>query len=82
MRWLAVASNIGALHGILLPVNLWRLLEMQRLTRRVRRASVADTHDGLWLQPHMRRRRLATGTVLFRKFDPVDRLDMLVKGQM
>jgi len=30
----------------------------------------------------MRRRRLATGTVLFRKFDPVDRLDMLVKGQM
>ena len=96
LRWLAVASNIGfviygwvhpsplilALHGILLPVNLWRVLEMQRLTRRVRRGSVADTHYGLWLQPHMRRRRLAAGTVLFRKGDPVDRLYMLVEGQM
>lgn len=96
LRWLAVASNVGfviygwvhpsplilALHGILLPVNLWRVLEMQRLTRRVRQANVADTKSGLWLQPHMRRRRLAAGTVLFRKGDAVDRLYMLAEGQM
>lgn len=96
LRWLAVGSNLGfmvygyvhpsplilALHATLLPVNLWRVLEMQRLTRRVRRAGVADARSGLWLQPHMRRRRMAAGSVLFRKGDPADRLYMLAEGEM
>ena len=96
LRWLAVASNLGfivygfvhpsplilGLHATLLPVNLWRVLEMQRLTRRVRRASAADDQSGLWLQPHMRRRRMAAGSVLFRKGDPADRLYMLAEGEM
>jgi CRP-like cAMP-binding protein len=97
LRWLAVASNVGfviygwvhpsplilALHATLLPVNLWRVLEMQRLTRRVRHASSADsTQSDQWLQPHMRRRRMAAGSVLFRKGDPADRLYMLAEGQM
>lgn len=96
LRWLAVASNLGfivygflhpsplilALHGTLLPVNLWRVLEMQRLTRRVRQASLAELRSGLWLQPHMRRRRLPAGTVLFRKGDRADRLYLLAEGEM
>ncbi len=96
LRWLAVASNIGfivygyihpsplilALHATLLPVNLWRVLEMERLTSRVRRASAADDQSGLWLQPHMRRRRMAPGSVLFRKGDAADRLYMLAEGEM
>lgn len=96
LRWLAVASNLGfivygflhpsplilGLHATLLPVNLWRVLEMQRLTRRVRRASAADDQSGLWLQPHMRRRRMAAGSVLFRKGDAADRLYMLAEGEI
>ncbi len=96
LRWLAVASNIGfmiygavhpsplilALHATLLPVNLWRVLEMERLTRRVRRASAADARSGLWLQPHMRRRRMPAGSVLFRKGDLADRLYLLAEGEM
>ncbi len=96
LRWLAVGSNLGfivygylhpsplilALHATLLPVNLWRVLEMQRLTRRVRRASVTDARSDLWLQPHMRRRRMPAGSVLFRKGDPADRLYMLAEGEM
>ena len=96
LRWLAVASNVGfivygavhpsplilALHATLLPVNLWRVLEMERLTRRVRRASVADAQSGLWLQPHMRRKRMPAGSVLFRKGDLADRLYLLAEGEM
>ncbi len=96
LRWLAVGSNIGfmlygylhpsplilALHAALLPVNLWRVLEMQRLTRRVRSANVAELRTGLWLQPHMRRRRMAAGSVLFRKGDTADRLYLLAEGEM
>jgi hypothetical protein len=96
LRWLAVGSNLGfivygfvhpsplilALHAALLPVNLWRVLEMERLTRRVRRATLTDAQYGLWLQPHMRRRRMAAGSVLFRKGDAADRLYMLAEGEM
>lgn len=96
LRWLAVGSNIGfmvygyvhpsplilALHATLLPVNLWRVLEMQRLTRRVQRASATGDTSGLWLQPHMRRRRMPAGGVLFRKGEPADRLYMLAEGEM
>jgi CRP/FNR family transcriptional regulator, cyclic AMP receptor protein len=96
LRWLAVGSNLGfmiygyvhpsplilMLHATLLPVNLWRVLEMQRLTRRVRAASVADVRSGLWLQPHMRRRRMRAGSVLFRKGDLADRLYLLAQGEM
>jgi len=96
LRWLAVGSNLGfmlygyvhpsplilALHATLLPVNLWRVLEMQRLTRRVQSASVSDVRTGLWLQPHMRRRRMRAGSVLFRKGDLADRLYLLAEGEM
>lgn len=92
LRWLALASNLGfvvyglvqpnwlmlALHATLLPLNLWRVLEMQRLTRRVRRAGVAG--NGVWLQPHMRRKRLKPGAVLFKKGDTADRLYVLAEG--
>ena len=94
LRWLALASNLGfvvyglvqpnwlmlALHAALLPVNLWRVLEMQRLTRRVRRAGVAGS--GVWLQPHMRRKRLKAGAVLFKKGDTADRLYVLAEGRL
>lgn len=97
LRWLAVTSNIGfilygvlhpaplvlALHAALLPINLWRVLEMLRLTRRVRQAQ-ADGSSSLkvWLQPYMKRKRLKPGAVLFKRGDPADRLYVLAEGKL
>ena len=94
LRWLAVASTVGivvygvvapnwlmlALHAALVPVNLWRVLEMQRLTHRVRQAGVAGS--SVWLQPHMLRKRLKAGSTLFSKGDLADRLYVLAEGRL
>jgi hypothetical protein len=96
LRWLAVGSNLGfivygalfpslpmlALHVLLLPINLFRAVEMIRLTRRVNAAAQAHDTSGLWLRPYMKRRRLKAGTVLFRKGDEADHLYMLASGRI
>jgi CRP/FNR family cyclic AMP-dependent transcriptional regulator len=96
LRWLAVASNLGllvygvlhpspitlALAALLLPVNIWRAVEMMRLTRRVRSASEAGDLAGLWLKPYMKKRRRAAGRVLFRKGDRARGLYMLAQGEL
>ncbi|MFY9509390.1 MAG: hypothetical protein WAQ05_00265, partial [Rubrivivax sp.] len=62
LRWLAVGSSVGfllygvlapslqllALHAVLLPIHLWRVAEMARLTRRVKAAAAASDTSGLW----------------------------------
>lgn len=96
LRWLAVASNAGfivygllhpallilALHLTLLPINLWRVAEMHRLTRRVRRAAAAGSQVQVWLRPYMKRRRLKPGAVLFSRGDVADRLYFLAEGRL
>ena len=96
LRWLAVGSNVGlliygALHpspttlavaACLLPINLYRAVEVTRLTRRVQNAGVEADLASLWLRPHMKARKHKAGTVLFRKGDKADRLHLLVDGQM
>lgn len=97
LRWLALGGNVGfvvyglahpapmvfLLHAALLPINLWRVLEMQRLTRHVRAAGTLQA-DALLasLQPFMRRSRLAAGAELFRAGDFADRLYLLAKGRL
>ncbi|CAD5371783.1 Cyclic nucleotide-binding domain-containing protein [Rubrivivax sp. A210] len=96
LRWLAVGGNIGfivyglahpapmvaVLHAALLPINLWRVLEMWRLTRRVMRAEAAGSELRVWLQPYMKRRRLRAGAVLFRHGDRADRVYALAEGRL
>jgi CRP-like cAMP-binding protein len=96
LRWLAVGSNMGfmvygalfpslpmmVLHAVLLPINVYRAAEMVRLTRRVNAAAAERDTSGLWLRPYMKRRRLAAGTVLFRKGDTADHLYMLAEGRI
>lgn len=96
LRWLAVASNAGfivyglmhpallilALHLTLLPINLWRVAEMHRLTRRVRRAAAPGSAVQVWLRPYMRRRHIKRDEVLFRRGDPADRLYFLADGRL
>ena len=96
LRWLTVGSNLGlltygALHpspitlavaATLLPINIYRAVEVTRLTRRVHRASAAADLAALWIRPHMTARRLKAGQVLFNKGDPADRLHLLADGRM
>jgi hypothetical protein len=96
LRWLAVGSNVGflvysllhpsfvivLLHATLLPINVWRAVEMVRLTRRVTAAAAAGDLTGVWLKPYMRRTKLKAGTVLFRRGDPADQLYFLADGQI
>lgn len=96
LRWLAIGSNLGfvaygaihpslpmlALHAALLPINVFRLAEMIRLTRRVRAVQAAGELSGVWLKPYMRSARLRAGTVLFRQGDQGDRLYLLADGRV
>lgn len=96
LRWAAVGSNIGLfsyglLHpspitmsvaAVLLPINVYRAVEVTRLTRRVRRATTAAEHAGLWLKPYMKARKLRAGKTLFSKGDRAEHLYLLVSGQL
>ncbi|QDL37352.1 Crp/Fnr family transcriptional regulator [Rhodoferax sediminis] len=96
LRWLAVASCVGfviygalrpsiavlLLNAALLPINLYRVAEMIRLTRRVAEVSPEDNLSGVWLKPYMHSAKVKAGTVLFRKGDSAKRLYMLAEGQV
>ena len=84
----AIGSNIGfvaygaihpsypmmLLHGALLPINIFRAVEMVRLTRRVSASAAQRDLSGVWLRPYMRSRHLKAGHVLFRKGDAAEHL--------
>ena len=96
LRWLAVGSGagmalFGALHPstitlivavALLPINIFRAIEVTRLTRRVLRAQADADLAGLWLKPYMKPRRLKAGQTLFQKGEAASRLYLLVEGEM
>ena len=96
LRWFGVLSNIGFLsygllfpnylmtlmHGVLLPINCARLVEMTRLTRRVRAATRSAYRSGLWLRPYMKQSKRKAGDILFRQGDDADQLYILVEGRI
>lgn len=96
LRWLAVGSNLGfvvygllepaplivVLHGTLLPINVWRAVEMMRLARRVAAAAADGDISGVWLKPYMARARLKAGEVLFHKGDAATHLYFLLDGEI
>jgi hypothetical protein len=96
LRWLAVLSNVGFLvygvmhplylmalmHGVLLPINVVRLGEMTRLTRRVKAATNNTDRSGIWLRPYMKSSRRKAGDVLFRLGDQAEHLYILIEGRI
>jgi hypothetical protein len=96
LRWLAVGSNLGllafgVLHPalstlavalVLLPINLYRAVEITRLTRRVSQAELEADQAGLWLKPYMKTRKFKAGHTLFNKDDKAENLYLLADGQM
>lgn len=69
-----------AAHLVLLPMNGFRLVQMLRLVRRVRRASAGDLSMD-WLKPFMNRVTVAAGAVLFRRGDPAGCLHYTMSGR-
>jgi CRP/FNR family cyclic AMP-dependent transcriptional regulator len=93
LRCAAVCSNVAfivygfndklypvlILHAILLPLNVWRAVQLLRLIRRVEAASKSDLSTD-WLKPFMKEAHLKAGEILFTKGDHADRLYMIITG--
>jgi CRP-like cAMP-binding protein len=93
LRILALASNVlfavyalfGGLypvlilHVVLFPINLARLVQLQRLTRRVAAATTGELSMADLL-PFMHHRRVRAGETLFRKGDVADGMHYIDKG--
>jgi phosphotransferase system glucose/maltose/N-acetylglucosamine-specific IIC component len=96
LRWLAVGGSFGflvygalhpapvmvLLHGALLPINIYRALEMAWLTRRVSEATAQGDLSGVWLKPYMNSARIPAGQTLFRAGDKADFLYFLAEGRI
>jgi CRP-like cAMP-binding protein len=68
------------LHGVLLPLNSYRLHQMLQLVRDVKR-SVSNDLSMEWLKPFMTERQCAAGEVLFYKDEKADSMYYIVSGQ-
>lgn len=68
------------LYGMLLPLNILRLYQIQELIKKVRIAAGGDLSMN-WLEPFMTRRGFRKGTVMFNKGDPADEMFLVVKGK-
>lgn len=94
LRIVALGSNIAfitygivgglmpilVLHLVLLPLNLYRAVEMVRLLHRVR-AARGDLSLA-WLKPYMKAERHPPLHVLFRKGAEADRLYLILQGEI
>src|SRR5215510_6579932 len=68
------------LHVILLPLNTYRLIQMQRLVRDVDAACSADLQFD-WLRDFTTRRSFAAGTVLFERGAAANEMFILLSGR-
>jgi CRP/FNR family cyclic AMP-dependent transcriptional regulator len=68
-------------HGILLPLNAYRLHEQMRLVRRVRNASNTDLSLNCLL-PFMTRRQVSAGQIPFQKGDSAGEMFMVTSGRL
>jgi len=79
--WLQELSPVLILHAILLPVNVYRLVEMQRLVKVMENAAAAAS-DLSWMTPFMRAASFRAGDTVFRKGDPADAMYVLAAGRV
>lgn len=68
------------LHLALLPLNIWRLHQMQQLLRNLREATNADLNMD-WLKPFTTSRKVRSGDVLFRKGDVARNMMVVTSGR-
>src|SRR3982751_6173200 len=68
------------LHGVLLPLNSYRLHQMLQLVRDVKQSVNSDLSME-WLKPFMTERKCTAGEVLFYKDEKADSMFYIVSGQ-
>jgi hypothetical protein len=74
------AYFVLALYLGILPINVYRLLEMRRLIEQVKRST--NTNQSMdWLKPFMTKRTYKRGRVLFRKGDRAYEMFYVVSGK-
>lgn len=95
LRMVAIAGNItGLVYGyidavwptfvgnlLLLPINGYRLWEIQQLSNSIRKAHTGDSLVHMLL-PHMTRQQVQAGTPLFNAGEPADMMYYLARGQI
>lgn len=69
------------LYGVLVPINLKKTWQMRQLVKAIDNAR-ADTPVSEWLLPHMHRRSVKAGTVLWRKGDVAKEMLYLDQGSL
>jgi CRP/FNR family transcriptional regulator, cyclic AMP receptor protein len=69
------------LQSCLLPLNIVRLVQMQRLVTRVKESARGDFRIDPLL-PFMKRERAAAGEVLFREGDTADKMYLIQRGRV
>jgi CRP/FNR family transcriptional regulator, cyclic AMP receptor protein len=79
--WLQDLLPVLILHAILLPVNVYRLVEMQRLVKVMENAAAAAS-DLSWMTPFMRPASFRAGDTVFRKGDAADAMYVLAAGRV
>ena len=68
------------LHGILLPLNAYRLHQMLQLVRDVKKSVNSDLSMN-WLKPFMTKRQCKAGEVLFYKDEKAEEMFYIVSGR-
>jgi CRP/FNR family cyclic AMP-dependent transcriptional regulator len=95
LRYAAICSNAAfivygfydhlypvlILHIILLPLNVWRAVQLKRLIRRVEAASKSDLSAD-WMKPFMKDSQVKAGEIVFSRGDHADRLYMILAGDI
>ncbi len=74
-----------ALNAVMLPINVFRLRQMQRLIADVKTATEAAADgefDYAWLRPYMKPLKLPQGFTLHRKGDLSEEAYVLVRGEV
>lgn len=78
---LADVTPVMVLHGLLMPLNLWRLQQMRNLLQRLRQIASGDFTLEMLL-PHMQTKRLRAGSVIFQRGDVAEHFYLILKGQV
>jgi len=95
LRLIAISSNISfiaygalagfypalALHCVLLPFNIYRVIEMRRLVTKVEQAAEGDLSTD-WFKFFMSPTRFNAGDIVFNQGDEADRLYVLAEGKI
>ncbi len=68
------------MYAVLLPINCFRLYQIQQLVKRVKIASQGDL-DMEWLKPFMTKKNFKAGDVLFHKGDVANAMYYTVTGK-